>query len=372
MTAGERIRQARRAADMTQRALAAALAVDQSTVARWEKGASAPGPDCIARIAQITMTSPEWLAFGRCGTRTTRDNERAEGATDAIPTGFDTSALPARSIAFQGLPGAYSHLACRAAFPELDPMPYESFEAAFAAVSDGVAGLAMIPIENSLGGRVADIHHLLPSSSLYIVAEHFQPVHHVLLAVPGTRLERLKSVRSHPQALAQCRTLIRDLRLEAVPHSDTAGAAREVMVLGDAAVGAIASELASEIYGLDIVRRRVEDRIGNTTRFVVMARQRLEPDPAGNPCMTSLVFQVRSVPAALYKALGGFATAGVNITKLESYITDASFAVAQFYAEIEGHPAHKAVDMALDELQYFSTKMKVLGVYRSAPFRQHG
>lgn len=372
MTIGERIRQARRAANMTQHALAKAVAVDQSTVARWEKGASAPGSAPLARLADVTATSPEWLAFGRRAASMAPPDGGAGPEDAAGLAGLDGATLPSRSIAFQGLPGAYSHLACGAAFPGLEPLPCESFEAAFAAVADGVAGLAMIPIENSLGGRVADIHHLLPSSSLYIVAEHFQPVRHVLLAVPGADLERLESVRSHPQALAQCRTLIRELGLEPVPRADTAGAAREVMAQGDPTVGAIASALAGEIYGLEILRTRIEDRIGNTTRFIVMARQRREPDPTAGPSMTSIVFQVRSVPAALYKALGGFATSGVNITKLESYITDASFAVARFYAEIEGHPADKAVDLALEELQYFSTKTKILGVYPAAPFRRRG
>ena len=276
---------------------------------------------------------------------------------------------PSKSIAFQGEPGAYSHLACVEACPELEPVPCESFEDAFASVSSGRAALAMIPIENSLGGRVADIHHLLPESSLYIVSEHFQAVQHCLLAPAGATLEGLERVESHTQALAQCRNLIRELGVEAVHTADTAGAARDVAQRNDPKVAAIASSLAGEIYSLQVMRTRIEDRLGNTTRFVIMSRTRDEPDPRDGPCMTSFVFQVRSIPASLYKALGGFATNGVNITKLESYIVDANFTVAQFYAEIEGHPSEPSVSHAFDELQYFCTKLKILGTYPQHPFR---
>jgi prephenate dehydratase len=274
-----------------------------------------------------------------------------------------------QKIAFQGEPGAYSHLACTEAYPELEPLACESFEDAFAAVSDDLAALAMIPIENSLGGRVADMHHLLPDSSLYIVNEHFQPVQHCLLAPPGATLEGLKRIESHTQALAQCRELLRELGVEIVHAADTAGAARDVAQRGDLTVGAIASKLAGEIYALETLRTRIEDRLGNTTRFVVMSRGRVEPDPRECACMTSLVFQVRSIPASLYKALGGFATNGINITKLESYIVDASFTVAQFYAEIEGHPSDTHVAQAMEELQFFCSKLKILGTYPQHPFR---
>jgi len=244
-----------------------------------------------------------------------------------------------------------------------------SFEDAFGAVEAGQAGLAMIPIENSLGGRVADIHHLLPESNLFIVAEHFQPVHHNILAPKGATLEGLKEVRSHTQALAQCRGTLRELGIKAVKDADTAGAAKLISVLNDPTVGAIASNLAGEIYGLDSLRNRVEDKIGNVTRFVVMSRTRIEPDPRSGPCLTSLVFSLRSMPAALYKAMGGFATNGVNFIKLESYISVGDYSTARFYAEIEGHPAEKSVDMALEELQYFTTKVKVLGTYSLNSFR---
>ncbi len=274
-----------------------------------------------------------------------------------------------KKIAFQGERGAYSHLACIEAYPDLEPMPCENFEDAFSVVSDGSAALAMIPIENSLGGRVADIHHLLPESSLFIINEHFQAVQHCLLAPTGATLEGLESIESHTQALAQCRGLIHELGVEVVHTADTAGAARDVAERGDPKVAAIASALAGEIYSLETLRTRIEDRLGNTTRFVVMSRSRVEPDPRNGPCMTSFVFQVRSLPASLYKALGGFATNGINMTKLESYIVDASFTVAQFYAEIEGHPSEIHVSHAFDELQFFCTKLKLLGTYPQHSFR---
>ena len=220
----------------------------------------------------------------------------------------------ANKIAYQGVPGANSHMSCLAVYPDREPVSCQSFEDAFAAVSDRVAEIAMIPIENSLGGRVADIHHLLPESGLYITGEHFQDIRYQLLAPAGASLESIKTVYSHPQGLAQCRGLIRDLGLTPVTHADTAGAASEVAERGDPTEAAIAPALAGEIYGLQSLRNRVEDRLGNTTRFVIMARQRSDPS-SDTPSIVSLVFQVRSVPAALYKALGGFATNGINVVK---------------------------------------------------------
>ncbi|MSO70924.1 MAG: prephenate dehydratase [Alphaproteobacteria bacterium] len=291
------------------------------------------------------------------------------GRAQAAPA-RSASASKAGVIAFQGILGAYSHLACREAYPALTPLPCPSFEDAFAVVEDGRAECAMIPIENSLGGRVADIHHLLPASSLYIIAEHFQPVHHCLLGVKGATLEGLKRVLSHEQALAQCRGQLKSLGLEPVLRADTAGAAKELSESGDKTTGAIASALAGETYGLKVLRTRVEDRIGNTTRFVIMSRRRIDPDPKDGPCLTALIFQLRSVPAALYKALGGFATSGINITKIESYLSGDRFSVAQFYAEIEGHPADLKVARALEELDYFSTTLRILGSFRAHKFRQ--
>lgn len=273
-------------------------------------------------------------------------------------------------IAFQGVLGAYSHLACTAAYPDMEPVGYDTFAQAFDAVIEGDAQLGMIPIENTLGGRVADMHHLLPESSLYIIGEHFQPVRHSLLGPEGATLDSLKTVASHEQGLAQCRELIRELGVEPMDFGDTAAAAKEAAERNDPTFGAIASELAAEIYGLQVLRSRIEDRLGNTTRFVVMSRRAVEPDPRDGPAMTSIVFQVRSVPGALYKALGGFATNMVNITKLESYIVDTSFTVAQFYAEFDGHPADQNVSNALEELQFFCTTLKRLGTYPRNTYRE--
>ena len=357
---GERIKRARKGSSLSQAALAEAVGVAQATVSAWESGSHGPSLEHFETIAQACGRSAGWLAFGDIDAATTRREERSAMKRDA------------RTIAYQGVPGAYSHLACRIAFPDLEPVACRTFEDAFAAVEEGRADLGMIPIENSLGGRVADIHHLLPESSLYIVDEHFQPVQHHLLALPGAGLDTLKTVYSHEQALAQCRGLIRELKLDAVIRADTAGAAAEVAEQNDPSVAAIASELAGEIYGLTSLRTRIEDRLGNTTRMVVMSRTREEPDPKEGDAITSLVFQVRSVPAALYKALGGFATNGVNITRLESYISEAMSGIAQFYIDIEGHPSDKSVDHAFNELHFYSTKMKILGVYKAHPFRHEG
>ncbi|MBX6321703.1 MAG: prephenate dehydratase [Rhodospirillaceae bacterium] len=278
-------------------------------------------------------------------------------------------AAPENTVAFQGVPGAYSDLACRGALPRMTTLPCASFEDAFAAVRDGLAARAMIPIENSLAGRVADIHHLMPDSGLHIVGEHFQRVNHQLLAPRGATLEGLRTVESHIQALSQCRRLIRALGLKPVVRADTAGAAAEVAERGDPTVAAIASSLAAEIYGLDVLKSDIEDADHNTTRFIILSRTPERPAPDG-AIITTLVFRVRSVPAALYKALGGFATNGVNITKLESYIVDGAFTVAQFYADIEGHPDQHPVALALEELRFFSTEVKILGVYPASPFRR--
>ena len=275
-------------------------------------------------------------------------------------------------IAFQGRPGAYSHLACREAVAELAPLPCETFEDVFAALSEGLAARAMIPIENSLAGRVADIHHLLPESGLHIVGEHFQRVQHQLLAPPGATLEGLEVVHSHVQALGQCRRLIRQLGLKARVHADTAGAAEEVAGRGNSAESAIASGLAADIYGLSVLQSDIEDASHNTTRFVIMAREALAPAPGSGPVMTSFVFRVRNVPAALYKALGGFATNGVNMVKLESYQVGEAFNQTQFYADIEGHPEDRLVRLALEELDFYSEKRTLLGVYPAHPFRQSG
>ena len=279
---------------------------------------------------------------------------------------------PANLIAFQGEPGAYGDLACRTVYPQMATLPCPTFEDAFAAVGEGRAAKAMIAIDNSLAGRVADVHHLMPEAGLHIAGEHFQRVVHHLLAPKGATLQTLKAVHSHIHALPQCRKLIRELGLKAIVHADTAGAAADVAKLGDPTQAAIASELAGEIYGLVSLRGDVADNAHNTTRFVIMQREPFDPDPSAGPVLTSFVFRVRSVPAALYKALGGFATNGVNIVKLESYMIDAWFTVAQFYAEIEGHPDQRSVRLAMEELGFFSREVKILGVYPSHPFRRAG
>jgi len=274
-----------------------------------------------------------------------------------------------KRIAYQGEPGAYSHLACNRFFPELEAIPCDTFEDAFSAIAEGRVDLGMIPIENSLAGRVADIHHLLPESGLYVIGERFRPVHHQLLGLKGAKLENLKTVMSHTQALGQCRMHLRKLGLKPVVAADTAGAARLLAQMKDPSIGALASELAAEIYGLDILKPDMEDATHNTTRFVVLAREPDDAEPGDGPVITTLVFRVRNVPAALYKALGGFATNGVNMTKLESYQLEGSFSATQFYADIEGHPQDRLVRLAIEELEFFSTQVKVLGVYPADPFR---
>jgi prephenate dehydratase len=275
---------------------------------------------------------------------------------------------PAQTIAFQGAPGAYSDLACRHVFPAMTSLPCAAFEDAFAAVRDGAAALAMIPIENSVAGRVADIHHLMPNSGLYIIGEHFEPVHHHLLALPGTTLDEVRTVRSHVHALGQCRDFVRAHGLQPVVRADTAGSAAEVRELGDASVAAIASELAGEIYGLVSLAQNIEDAEHNTTRFLVMTTEPRRAPP-GAPTVTTFVFNVRNVPAALYKALGGFATNGINMTKLESYMVGGLFTATQFYADVEAHPDDRPLQLALEELEFFSTEVKILGVYPAHPSR---
>ncbi len=275
-------------------------------------------------------------------------------------------------IAFQGVAGAYSDMACRAVHPEMTTLPCGSFEDTFASVDEGRASLAMIPIENSSAGRVADIHHLLPESGLHIIGEHFEKVDHQLLAPKGATMDSIQEVHSHVQALSQCRKFVRTAGLKPVVHADTAGAAAEVAERGDPARAAIASELAGEIYDLQSLENDIQDIAHNTTRFLIMSKEPVDPDPAEGPVVTTFVFRVRSVPAALYKGLGGFATCGINITKLESYIIDAGFTVAQFYADIEGHPDQRLVRLALEELSFFSREVKILGVYPANPFRQTG
>ncbi|CCE10156.1 Chorismate mutase/prephenate dehydratase [Bradyrhizobium sp. STM 3843] len=272
-------------------------------------------------------------------------------------------------IAFQGEPGANSHIAISDAFPSAEAVPYATFEDALGAISSGEADLGMIPIENSVAGRVADIHHLLPASGLYIVGEWFLPIRHQLMGIKGAKLADIKTVESHVHALGQCRRIIRQLGIRSIVAGDTAGSARDIAQRGDKSVAAIASRLAAEIYGLDILAEDVEDEAHNTTRFVVLSREPQWAEQNSGPLVTTFVFRVRNLPAALYKALGGFATNGVNMTKLESYMVDGNFFATQFYADVDGHPDDKGLAFALEELKFFSREFRIIGVYPGHPFR---
>lgn len=274
-----------------------------------------------------------------------------------------------RKISFQGAHGAYSDIACREVFPGMETVPCDTFEEAFAAVQTGEADLAMIPVDNTLAGRVADVHHFLPKSGLSIIGEHFLKIEHALLGVKGTKIENLKHVHSHLHALPQCRKIIKELGLKPHVHADTAGAAREVAEKNDPEHAAIASVLAGEIYGLDVLRGDVQDADHNTTRFLVLSREpfvpKLEKDTT---YITSFVFSVRNIPAALFKAMGGFATNGVNMIKLESYVNP-QFQVAQFYVDVIGHPEQRPLQLAMEELGFFAKEVKILGTYPANAFR---
>jgi prephenate dehydratase len=273
-------------------------------------------------------------------------------------------------ISFQGVPGAYSDLACRDAFPGMPTLPCHTFERAIEAVTQGEAQFGMLACENSLAGRVPDIHMLLPGSGLFIIGEHFQRVEHCLLGVPGTRIDQVRRIHSHPVALNQVRGIIRELDAEPVIEADTAGSAELVAGWGRPQDAAIASRLAATIYGLDVLRANVEDAAHNTTRFFVTAREPLPLPPDTPGVMTTFVFRVRNVPAALYKALGGFATNGVNMTRLESYMLGGQFTATQFMCDVDGHPEQPALRRALEELAFFSRETRILGVYRRSGFRE--
>jgi prephenate dehydratase len=275
-----------------------------------------------------------------------------------------------KRIAYQGEPGANSHMMCQQAYPDWEAVPCASFEDAFAAVEGGDCDLAMIPIDNSIAGRVSDIHHFLPMSGLHIIGEHFLRIQFSLMVVPGTEVSQLRTVHSHVHALGQCRGVIRELGLTPVVSGDTAGAAREVAEAGDPTMAAISPPMAADIYGLEVLRTDVEDEETNTTRFVVLSRDFVQAPADNGPVVTSFIFNVRNLPAALYKALGGFATNGVNMTKLESYMVGGHFAATQFLAEVDGHPDDPGLRNALEELAFFTTEVKVLGVYPASPARQ--
>jgi prephenate dehydratase len=277
--------------------------------------------------------------------------------------------MTAKTIAYQGEPGANSHIACLDDYPDHQPLACATFEDAFVSLEDENADLAMIPIENSIAGRVADIHALLPASGLHIIAETFLPIRFQLLAAPGATLETLRTVHSHVHALGQCRKIIRKLGLTAIVSSDTAGSAREVAEARDVTRASLATKLAGEIYGLTTLAADVEDEAHNTTRFVVLSKTPQWAAPHNGPVVTTFVFRVRNVPAALYKALGGFATNGVNMTKLESYMINGEFTATQFLADVDGHPEDPPLKRALEELEFFSAEVRLLGVYPAHSFR---
>jgi prephenate dehydratase len=274
-------------------------------------------------------------------------------------------------IAFQGDPGANSHIACNDCYPDWVALPCPTFEDAFSAVTNGDADLAMIPIENSVAGRVADIHHLMPTSNLHIVDEYFLPIRFHLMAPRGATMPGIRTVQSHVMGLGQCRRFLREHNLKAEVAADTAGSARQVAEHGDLTRAALAPRLAADIYGLDILAENCEDAAHNTTRFIVLSREARWAKPNNGLTITTFVFRVRNVPAALYKAMGGFATNGINMTKLESYMVDGHFFATQFYADIEGHPEDQNVKFALEEINFFSKELKVLGVYAGHPFRNN-
>jgi len=276
-------------------------------------------------------------------------------------------------IAFQGEYGANSDTACRNMFAMMQPLPCSTFEDAFNAVEKRQADLAMIPIENTLAGRVADIHHLLPQSSLHIIGEYFLPIHFQLMVLPGVKREEIKTVHSHIHALGQCRNIIRENGWSGIVAGDTAGAAKFIAQCGDRTMAALAPALAAELYGLEILERDVHDSAGNITRFIILSREEHRPayPQLDKIIVTSLLFRVRNVPAALYKALGGFATSGINMTKLESYQIDGTFTATQFFTDIEGHPEDPLVRLALEELGFFSSELRILGVYEGAAQRAH-
>jgi prephenate dehydratase len=278
--------------------------------------------------------------------------------------------MTSHTIAFQGSPGAYSDLACRTAYPSWTTLPCTSFEDAMEAVRNGTAELAMLPCENSLAGRVPDIHALLPASGLFVVGEHFQRVEHCVLAPKSATLATIRRAHSHAVALGQVRKILKELHLQPVVEADTAGSAQLVAQWNNPEDCAIASRLAAELFGLQVLRANVEDAAHNTTRFYICAGAAHLPSPDMEGLMTTFVFRVRNVPAALYKALGGFATNGVNMTKLESYMVDGHFTATQFLCDVDGHPEQPALRRALEELSFFSRETRILGVYPAAPFRK--
>lgn len=274
-----------------------------------------------------------------------------------------------KKITFQGVAGAYSHIACRELFPDAEYIPCDTFEQATALVVNAAADIAVIPVENSNAGRVSDVHFLLPQTNLTIIGEHFLRVRHQLLALKGVKLEDIETAASHPQALAQCSHFLNKHNIKPLPRIDTAKSCEHIIADGNRTRAAIASSMAAELYGLEVLAADIENDKNNTTRFLIMTKDKFIPADDGSRFITSLVFKVKNIPAALYKALGGFATNGVNLTKIESYVVGGNFVPAQFYVEIEAHPESSAFVLALDELKFYSEDIHFLGTYKAHPKR---
>ena len=359
MKISDRIKHYRKKAVLTQPELAMKLGVSQSTLNRWENDAREPSFKTIELLASILSVPASTLAFGSdCNTQSTMPRDVSLPKVPSLDGQLNNI------IAFQGELGAYSHLATIALYPDCEVMPCHSFADAFRAVERGEATYAVIPIENCLGGRVADIHHLLPESNLYIVGEHFQTIEHCLLGIKGSKITDIKKVYSHEQALSQCRHRLHDMNVLPVKFSDTAGASRFVSQDKDMHKASIGSKLSSEIYDLAILQENMEDKEGNVTRFVVMSREPYKPNPQAGKIITSCIFFTRDIPASLYKALGGFATNDVNILKLESYVPMLKKSGnAHFYVDFAGSADDHNVALALDELQFYTTHIRTLGTY---------
>ena len=277
-----------------------------------------------------------------------------------------------KKVAYQGVKGAYSHLACYEEYPEYEAIACKSFDETMYLVEEDEVDIAMIPMENSTAGRVEEIYRLIPKMNLYIIGEYFEPVNHCLLALPGAKLEDIKSVSSHPQALAQCKSHIKKYNLEAKAKFDTAGSAEELVKMQDKTHSAIASSLAAKIYDLEILEEEFQDLKNNTTRFLVLSKEHIVPEfDEKNSHITSIIFEVSNIPAALYKVLGGFATNGVNIIKIESYSGSGTLTISQFHIDIDGHPQELNVKQALEELAYFANSVKMLGTYIPHSMREN-
>ena len=390
--------QSRKKAGLSQIDFAKAVKVSQPTVHHWEKGNRIPDArklNAIADILSITiaqlqskidagqtvnapLSSPQQpkatVAYSaELALSEPENSQRSSSAPEGAGLFVSPELRGARQVAFQGMLGAYSHQAIMDCFPNAKVRACESFERALAAVedNDNQTDLAMIPIENSQFGRVSDIHQLLPDSSLYIVGEYFLPVKHMLLGTQEAELEDLHTAISHPQALGQTRNTLNSLGIKRERWHDTAAAAHEVAMRGDKHLCAVASEVSASVYGLKILRRRIEDHLDNITRFIIMSPRRIDPPQGTTRTITSLFFSLRSIPAALYKCLGGFATQGVNIRKLESYVPFTSSQRASFYCEIEGNPRDSNVYQAMGELEYYTSRARILGVYAASPYREH-